>query len=139
MPMYMFNVCNPDGLAISFEVFELPYDGNAFVKAGQLLNEHTSCAYVEVWEGDRSVLACHRDQPVIRPIEPCDDPGRFLPAPSTGGVHLPGDRRPTSSLGVGDDGPLSTQRSPAGLWSKRRTTIAGSIDLGLACGARRSL
>lgn len=71
MPMYTFHLCGPDGRSPSFEAFELPSGHDIFLSAERLLGEHESCDHVEVWQGERAVLALHRDQPVFRPI--CGD------------------------------------------------------------------
>lgn len=68
MPMYTFHLCRLDESSNSFEAFELPHDGVTFARAGELLDAHPSCDHVTVWQGDRAVLALHREQPVIRPI-----------------------------------------------------------------------
>jgi hypothetical protein len=67
--MYTFHLYTPQGVPLSFEAFEVAGEGEAFAAAGRLLDEHLSCDHVEVWDGDRAVLARHRFQPVIRPIE----------------------------------------------------------------------
>ena len=69
MPMYTFHIRSADGSPISLEVFELQYDGETFARAGALLEQHVTCDHVEVWHGDRPVLARFREQPIIRPIE----------------------------------------------------------------------
>ena len=68
MPMYIFHLCNRDGVSPAFESFELENDAATFAKAGDLLAEHRSCDHVEIFEGDRPVVARHRDQPIIRPV-----------------------------------------------------------------------
>ena len=68
MPMYIFHLCSRDGGSPAFESFELANDAETFAKAGVLLAEHPSCDHIEVWEGDRPVVARHRDQPIIRPV-----------------------------------------------------------------------
>jgi hypothetical protein len=66
--MYTFHFCDSKGVSSSFEAFELDHDAAAFTKAGELLDQHQSCDHVDVREGERSVIARHRDQPIIRPI-----------------------------------------------------------------------
>jgi hypothetical protein len=73
MAIYRFHLCRPDGIATSFEVCELADDKQLLGKAGQLLEEHMSCDYVEVWRGERPVLARYRFQPVIRPVALLED------------------------------------------------------------------
>jgi len=69
MPMYTFHLRKLDDAPLGLEAFELDYDGETFTKAGQLLDEHLNCDHVEVWDGERAVLARHREQPIIRPVE----------------------------------------------------------------------
>ena len=68
MPLYTLHMYRMDGTGISFDTVELPYDAATFTRAGALMEEHLSCDYVEVWDGERPVLARHREQPIIRPI-----------------------------------------------------------------------
>jgi hypothetical protein len=68
MPLYTFHLFNANDRAVSLEAAELPSDGGAFARAGELLADHMSCDRVEVWDGERAVLARHRHQPVIRPV-----------------------------------------------------------------------
>jgi hypothetical protein len=70
MPLYTFHLRRLDGEPITFEAWELMCDGETFAKASKLLDEHLSCDHVDVWYADRPVVALHREQPVIRPIEP---------------------------------------------------------------------
>jgi hypothetical protein len=69
MPLYTFHLRRLDGEPITFETCELRCDGETFAKASKLLNEHLSCDHVDVWYADHPILALHREQPVIRPIE----------------------------------------------------------------------
>ena len=68
MPMYTFHLCHADNASPSFEAIELRDDGAIFAHAERLLGQYQSCGHVEVWEGERAVLALHREQPVFRPI-----------------------------------------------------------------------
>lgn len=68
MPTYTFLLFRHDGSADTLDAVALDYDGATFLKAGQLLSDHSSCDYVEVWDGDRAVIARHREQPIIRPV-----------------------------------------------------------------------
>jgi hypothetical protein len=43
-------------------------DGETFSKAGELLDQHSSCDHVAVWDGDRAVVARQREQPIIRRV-----------------------------------------------------------------------
>ena len=70
MALYMFHLCNLRGEAPSFEAHDLAQDSQTYPKAGQLLREHPSCDHVEVWQGERPVLARHREEPSLRPIRP---------------------------------------------------------------------
>jgi hypothetical protein len=70
MPLYTFNLCRPDGVATTFEARELPRVRDVFAVTDELLNQHLSCDYVEVWDGDRPLLERHRFQPVLRPVGP---------------------------------------------------------------------
>ena len=62
MSMYTFFFCSPDGSSSSFEAFHLPCQSGVAELAAKLLDEHPSCAYVAVWEGDRPVLERWRQQ-----------------------------------------------------------------------------
>lgn len=68
MPVYTFHIWSQDGHSPSFEAFELDNDAATFAKAGDLLAQHLSCDHVEVWQGERGVVARHREQPIIRPV-----------------------------------------------------------------------
>ena len=68
MPMYTFQLRKPDGVPLGLEACELDYDGETFSKAGELLDQHLSCDHVEIWDGDRAVVARHREQPIIRRV-----------------------------------------------------------------------
>ena len=68
MPTYTFLLFRADGSADTLDAVDLDYDGATFLRAGQLLSNHLSCDHVEVWDGDRAVLARHREQPIIRPL-----------------------------------------------------------------------
>lgn len=79
MPIYIFHLRRSDKAPTGLETVELTHDGAAFHKAGDLLDDHQSCDHVEVWHGERPVVARHRVQPIIRPV--ADSPGV---APSAG-------------------------------------------------------
>jgi len=70
MPMYTFLLFRRDDAAISLDADLLDHDGGTFTRAGKLLEDHRSCDYVEVWDGDRAVLARHREQPIKREVRP---------------------------------------------------------------------
>lgn len=74
MPMYTFYVWRADGVTDMFEAFEVPNDSAAYARAGQLLTEHESCDYIDVFEDERPVVARHREPPIIRPIEIRSEP-----------------------------------------------------------------
>jgi len=56
MPIYTFYPCRPDGSSSTFEAFELTNDLEAEERAARLREQHPSCAFVTVWQGDREVL-----------------------------------------------------------------------------------
>lgn len=69
MALYTFRLCKPNGFSASFEAYELSGDGESLARAAELLDEHLNCDHIEVWAGERPVLARHRFQPVIRPVD----------------------------------------------------------------------
>ena len=69
MPMYTFYLRTAFGGSTGLQAFELRSDADSLARAGWLLDEHVSCDHVDVWSGDRAVLARHRDQPIVRPID----------------------------------------------------------------------
>jgi hypothetical protein len=69
MPLYTFYLRDPYKSSTGFEAYELPTDGDAFEQAGGLLERHYSADYIEVWEANRPVVARHREQPIIRPLQ----------------------------------------------------------------------
>jgi hypothetical protein len=60
MPIYTFYPCRTDGSSPTFEAFDLFGDDEALARAGLLLAEHPTCAFVTVWQGDREVLTLPR-------------------------------------------------------------------------------
>ena len=60
MPIYTFYMCHADGSANSLEAFDLGSDKSAEGCALRMLDQHRSCAYVSVFEGDRPVMARYR-------------------------------------------------------------------------------
>ncbi|HEY3951662.1 hypothetical protein [Phenylobacterium sp.] len=76
MALYTFHFCDERGLSASFEAYDLPHDAGAFAKAGELLGEHMSCDHVDVRQGERPIVARHRDQPIIRPINEAEEARR---------------------------------------------------------------
>lgn len=63
MAVYTFYLCNPGGVATSFEAFALDSDAEAPARALQMLKDHPSCTYVDVWDDQRPVLESHRGVP----------------------------------------------------------------------------
>ena len=68
MALYTFNLFSSGGAAMTLDMAELPDDGATFARASALLEAHPSCDLVEVWEGEREVVARYREQPIIRPV-----------------------------------------------------------------------
>jgi len=60
MSLYTFFPCQSDGVAQSFETFELVNDTEAYERAAALLRQHPSAAYVAVWCGERKVCITPR-------------------------------------------------------------------------------
>jgi hypothetical protein len=69
MPTYTFHMRALDREPISFALGEFANDGETFAEAGRMLAAHTTCDHIEIWDGDRAVVARHREQPVIRPVK----------------------------------------------------------------------
>jgi hypothetical protein len=69
--MYTFYFCDVQGVSNSFEAFELINDARALAKAAELLDRHSSCEHVDVLDDQRPVVARHREQPFVRPIQDC--------------------------------------------------------------------
>ena len=76
MPLYAFHLRGAEGFCGCFETKELLHDSAAYQAVGDVLDEHASADYVDVWSDDRPVFSRHRDGPQIRPIEEHDDPRR---------------------------------------------------------------
>jgi hypothetical protein len=68
MRMYAFHLRGLDDAPVALELLELPDDAATFARASRLLEEHPTCGHIEVWEGERPVLARHRTPPIIRSI-----------------------------------------------------------------------
>lgn len=60
MPIYTFYPCRSDGSSPTFEAFDLLGDEDVLARARHLLDEHPTCAFVTVWQGDREVLTLPR-------------------------------------------------------------------------------
>lgn len=69
MHTYTFHMRTVDGAPTGLSVCEFANDAETFAEAGRMLDEHITCDHIEVWEGERAVVARHREQPIIRPIE----------------------------------------------------------------------
>lgn len=63
MTMFTFYLCKEDGSAASFEAFELASDQLARERATAMLAQHTSCAYVNAWRGERKIWSERREVP----------------------------------------------------------------------------
>ena len=61
--LYTLYPCKTDGASQTFDVVELSGDQSARDEAERMLADHSSCAYVAVWLGDRPVLTVHRRGP----------------------------------------------------------------------------
>ena len=72
MTMFTFYLCKADGSAASFEAFDLGSDRLARQRAGAMLAQHPSCAYVNAWRGDRKVWTERRDDAssVLKSVAP---------------------------------------------------------------------
>jgi hypothetical protein len=68
MAMYTFQMRTLDREPLSLALGEFANDGETFAEAGRMLDEHITCDHVEVWAGDRAVVARYREQPIIRPV-----------------------------------------------------------------------
>lgn len=68
MPAYTLTVRDAQEAVIRVHSADLPYDSAAFPAAGGLLDAHPAASHVEVFEGERAVLARHREAPVIRRV-----------------------------------------------------------------------
>jgi hypothetical protein len=69
MPMYTFYLRTYLGGSTGLAAAELGSDAESLARAGRLLDEHRSCDHIDIWSGDRAVLARYRDQPLVRPVE----------------------------------------------------------------------
>jgi hypothetical protein len=68
MAIYTFHMRTLDREPISLALGEFANDGETFAEARRMLEEHITCDHVEVWDGDRAVVAHYRQQPIIRPV-----------------------------------------------------------------------
>ncbi|ODT83928.1 MAG: hypothetical protein ABS78_23035 [Phenylobacterium sp. SCN 70-31] len=68
MPLYTFYLCDDSAQPYTFEANECSQDSEVFRKANELLQEHPRAHFVTVWESERAVLACHREEPVLRAV-----------------------------------------------------------------------
>jgi hypothetical protein len=70
MPMYTFYLRSFRGGSPGLRALELSSDAESLAAAAKLLDEHLSCDHVDIWTGDRAVLARYREQPIIRAVAP---------------------------------------------------------------------
>lgn len=70
MALYVFYLRTSEGLSNSLEVVSLATDDEVPEQAVKLLADHPSCAYAEVWEGDRRVVWQRREDAVSQTEEP---------------------------------------------------------------------
>jgi hypothetical protein len=68
MPLYTFHLFCAAGASTTFDAMSHVDDGAAFEYAERLLDRHPSCNHVDIWRGERSVVARHRVQPIMRPV-----------------------------------------------------------------------
>jgi hypothetical protein len=55
MALYTFYPCRDDGTSSTFETCELLDDGEAFLRAQKVAQDHQSCSHVAIWCGARKV------------------------------------------------------------------------------------
>ena len=55
MSLYTLYPCKRDGTSETFATFDLRDDGEAYVRAIHLLDQHPSASHVAIWCGDRKV------------------------------------------------------------------------------------
>jgi hypothetical protein len=58
--MYMFHLFREDGGSTAFETHELSREDEVAGRAAQLLQDHSSCVRVTVWQADRQVIEWSR-------------------------------------------------------------------------------
>jgi len=68
MPLYTFHLFGSAESSTTFDAMSHVNDGAAFDHAGRLLDRHPSCNHVDIWRGERCVVARHRVQPIMRPV-----------------------------------------------------------------------
>jgi len=54
--LYLFFVCQADGVSNAFFEYELKTDRDAAALAFMMLNDHPDCDHVNVWQSERFVL-----------------------------------------------------------------------------------
>ena len=68
MALYTFYPCKPDGTSETFTCFDLRDDGEACLRAQQVLDDHRGSSGVVVFAGDRRVTSRHRIAPDLPPV-----------------------------------------------------------------------
>jgi hypothetical protein len=66
MALYTFYPCKADGSSETFVCSELQDDGEAYVRALHLLDQHPSAAHIAIWAGERKVATPARIDPSDR-------------------------------------------------------------------------
>lgn len=69
MPFYTFHLFGASGTPVTLDAEAFPDDGAAFEYAERMLDRDGLGHHVDIWCGERSVAARHRDQPILRPVE----------------------------------------------------------------------
>lgn len=64
--LYAFHRYTSAGAGVGLDMVELASDEAALAYAFQVLQSHSSCDYVVVWDGDRRVLTRHRVDPSLQ-------------------------------------------------------------------------
>lgn len=68
MALYTFYPCKPDGSSETFVCFELLGDGEAYIHAVHVLDQHPSAVHVTVWAGERQVASRGRMDSELRDV-----------------------------------------------------------------------
>ncbi len=66
MTLYIFYCRGADGVPLSIHTADLASDSAAFVRAHDVMAEHSSCDVVEVFESDRNVTTAVRRREAAR-------------------------------------------------------------------------
>lgn len=59
LPIYTFHPCRSDGTSDTFVAVELDGEHGIRAVAATLIEQHPSCAWIEVWQDDRPVEHIH--------------------------------------------------------------------------------